>query len=99
VNTSNKVDDQFLPGAGHSGGHHDHGAVRFLVLPTLPAVLVLGPRVVLGVREGLLLLPALRIECFDELEVEVVPVLGVAAPPCVSAEMIVSRSVPAMAHS
>jgi hypothetical protein len=83
VSTSNKVDDQFLPGAGHPGGHHGHDAVRFLVRPTLPAVLVLGPRVVLEVLEGfegLLVLPALRIECFDELEVEieveVVPVLG-----------------------
>jgi hypothetical protein len=70
VSTSNKVDDQFLPGAGHPGGHHGNDAVRFLVHPTLPAALFLGPRVVFEVLEGL------RIECFDELGVEVVPVLG-----------------------
>ena len=80
MSTSNKVDDQFLPGAGHPGGHHGNDAVRPLVRPTLPVVLVLGPRVVLEVLEGLLVLPALRIEFFDELGVEVVPELGVAAP-------------------
>jgi hypothetical protein len=99
VSTSNKVDDQFLPGAGHPGGHHGNDAVRPLVRPTLPVVLVLGPRVVLEVLEGLLVLPALRIEFFDDSESRSFRNWAWLPPTCVSTEMIVSRSVPAMAHS
>jgi hypothetical protein len=85
VSTSNKVDDQYLPGAGHAGGHHGDDAIRLLVRATSPAVPVFVPRAVLAVLDGLLAL-ALRIECFDELGVEVIPLLGVAA-----SQMRVSR--------